>query len=103
MKRVKIAIIGGTGVYDNPFLEELAVGCETGYGKVLFIAAITESRSGPGPQPRPRGSAALVNYRAHRRFKAASRRGDFYRRGRLYAAGNASGKPGGHRPVYRFH
>ncbi|HOA35817.1 MAG TPA: S-methyl-5'-thioadenosine phosphorylase [Bacillota bacterium] len=69
MKRVKIAIIGGTGVYDNPFLEEAReLVVETGYGKVLFCRGYYKNREiyflarhGPGHAVPPH----LVNYRAN--------------------------------------
>ncbi len=69
MKRLKIAIIGGTGVYENPFLEEpqeLVV--ETGYGRALFCRGFYKDReiyflarhgAGHGVPPH------LVNYRAN--------------------------------------
>ena len=69
MERLKIAIIGGTGVYENVFLEEpQEMIVETSYGKALFCRGYYKEReiyflarhgAGHGVPPH------LVNYRAN--------------------------------------
>lgn len=69
MERLKIAIIGGTGVYENACLEEpREMIVETGYGKALFYRGFYQdkeiyflARHGPGHGVPPH----LVNYRAN--------------------------------------
>ena len=69
MEGLKIAVIGGTGVYENPFLEEAReMVVETGYGKALLCRGYYKKREiyflarhGPGHAHPPH----LVNYRAN--------------------------------------
>jgi len=109
MAPAKVAIIGGTGVYENAYLEdpqEMIV--ETGFGQALFcrghyrereIYFLARHGTGHGS---PAASGQLPGqYCCHQ--EAGHQRGDRYCSGRFATTRDAPGQPGGYRPVYRFH